>query len=316
MGHVLLCQNVRRDASCAGATRGGWTHLIKLVLCDMDGTLKPFGLDRVSPRSIRAIHELRRAGIEFGPATGREPVDLYDFFGGDDSCYATGIMANGKIVDVDRERVLAKTLDHAALKRLEAFCLGNPEYALVAYVPAPDKGGRPQARVIISGATADEVEAYARRTGITLAEGSEIASIPEGEILTAGFAYMGESEDAMGELRNRLAAAFPEFDFVRPAPTFFDVLPHGWTKASAFEVLLQYLNISRDEVAFFGDSENDVAMLRAVGASFAVSNGTRVAQGAARYHIGDAADDSVAKVMEAIARSGGELTIPEDALPR
>ena len=37
--------------------------MIKLVLCDMDGTLKPFGRDRVSGRSVRAIHELRAAGI-------------------------------------------------------------------------------------------------------------------------------------------------------------------------------------------------------------------------------------------------------------
>ena len=74
--------------------------------------------------------------------------------------------------------------------------------------------------------------------------------------------------------------------------------------------------ITRDEVAFFGDSENDVALMGEVAHAFAVSNASMVARSAARYHIGDAADDSVAKVMEAIARSGGALEIPEDALPR
>ena len=109
--------------------------MIKLVLCDMDGTLKPFGRDRVSERSVSAIHELRDAGIQFGPATGREAVDLYPFFGGDGSCFATGILANGKQVYVDGELVLERPLDLAALKRLEAYCLDNPDFALIVYVP-------------------------------------------------------------------------------------------------------------------------------------------------------------------------------------
>lgn len=290
--------------------------MIRLVLCDMDGTLKPFGRDRVSRRSVRAIHELRDAGIQFGPATGREAVDLYPFFGGDESCFATGILANGKQVYVDGELVLERPLDLPALKRLEAYCLDNPDFALVVYVPTGEKGGRPSADVILSGTTERDVEAYGRRTGLTVSEGRRLGRVPDAKIVTAGFAYMGESAEPMGAIRNDLRERFPEFDFVRPSPQFFDVLPRGWNKATALAPLLERLGITRDEVAFFGDSENDVALMGEVTHAFAVSNASTVARSAARYHIGDAADDSVAKVMEAIARSGGALEIPEDALPR
>lgn len=290
--------------------------MIKLVLCDMDGTLKPFGRDRVSGRSVRAIHELRAAGIQFGPATGREAVDLYPFFGGDESCFAMGILANGKQVYVDGELVLERPLDLPALKRLEAYCLDNPDFALVVYAPAGEKCGRPTADVILSGTTEREVEAYGRRTGLMVSEGRRLGHVPDAKIVTAGFAYMGESAEPMGAIRNDLRERFPEFDFVRPSPQFFDVLPRGWNKATALAPLLERLGITRDEVAFFGDSENDVALMGEVAHSFAVSNASTVARSAARYRIGDAADDSVAKVMEAIARPAVALEIPEDALPR
>ena len=284
--------------------------MIKLVLCDMDGTLKPFGRDRVSERSVSAIHELRDAGIQFGPATGREAVDLYPFFGGDESCFATGILANGKQVYVDGELVLERPLDLAALKRLEAYCLESPDFALIVYVPTGEKCGRPTADVILSGTTEREVEAYARRTGLTTSEGRRLGRVPDAKIVTAGFAYMGESAEPMAAIRNDLRERFPEFDFVRPSPQFFDVLPRGWNKATALAPLLEHLGITRDEVAFFGDSENDLPMIAAVPNSVAVANASEDVAKAARWHIGPSRDDSVAAALEQIAAAAPTGDMP------
>ena len=291
--------------------------MIKIVLCDMDGTLLPFGRRQVSERAMAAIRELRSAGIEFGVATGREPVDLRSFFHDDESCYRTGVMANGKIVDVEGERVLERPLDHGALVRLAEFASTDPSYALITYVQDADERGRACTRVMVNGSTRDEVLAFYRRAGLSLAETGpcEVGPVADGKIMTAAFACLDEHPD-MGRLRERLGEAVPEFDYVLPAPTVLDVLPRGWTKADALRVLEERLGIGPEEVAFFGDSENDIAMMDAVPVSFVVSSGSHVAQTAARYRIGDAADDSVAKVMEAIARSGGEVAIPEDAMPR
>jgi hypothetical protein len=88
---------------------------IKLVLCDMDGTLVPFGHDGVSDRTIRAIHELVESGIHFGPSSGRERGDLVRFFYGDELCLGTGIMGGGKMVYVDGELVYRRTLPYDAL---------------------------------------------------------------------------------------------------------------------------------------------------------------------------------------------------------
>lgn len=294
----------------AGVTEAGGCAVIRLVLSDMDGTLVPFGRDRVSRRSIEAIHELRRAGIQFGPASGREPVDLMRFFSGDASCFATGIMANGKMIDVDGRRVKTVHLENAALRRLEDYAREDPDCLLVVYVPKADGRGDDSTEIVAAGIGAGGIEEFCERAGVPMPDVT-VGKVPDARITSAGF--MCVDVDRLDAVRSQVEVLCPELDFARPAPTFLDVLPHGWTKASALPVLEEELGIGREEIAFFGDSENDVALLGAIPNSFAVSSGSAVAQAAARHRIGDAADDSVAAVFEAIARSGGELVVPEEA---
>jgi hydroxymethylpyrimidine pyrophosphatase-like HAD family hydrolase len=69
--------------------------MIKLVLSDMDNTLIPFGKERVSQRTVDAIHACQEQGVDFGPTTGRDRAELASFFGGDRSCYNTAVAVNG-----------------------------------------------------------------------------------------------------------------------------------------------------------------------------------------------------------------------------
>jgi hydroxymethylpyrimidine pyrophosphatase-like HAD family hydrolase len=276
----------------------------------MDGTLVPFGRNHVSQRAVEAIHELRRAGIQFGPASGREPVDLLRLFSGDATCFATGIMANGKMVDVDGRRIKTVHLENSALRRLEDYAFEDPDCLLMVYVPRTDREGNASTDVVFTGIEAGEVDEYCERAGVPLS-GVTAGKVPDVRITSAGFMCL--DLDRFDTVRSQIEVLCPELDFARPAPTFLDVLPHGWTKASALPLLEEELDIGRDEIAFFGDSENDVAMLKAVPNSFAVSSGSSVAQEAARHRIGDASEDSVAAVFEAIARTGGEIRVPEEA---
>ena len=87
--------------------------MIKLVLSDMDNTLLPFGSHQVSDRARAAIAEVRAAGIQFGPATGRDYVELMRFFAGDESCFSTGLLSNGKKVVVDGDVRRLSLVDNA-----------------------------------------------------------------------------------------------------------------------------------------------------------------------------------------------------------
>ena len=239
--------------------------MIKLVLSDMDGTLVPFGRDAISRRTAAAIRMLHMAGIDFGPATGREPVDLRRFFRGEERLFSTGIMANGKLVSYRGRLLRTIYLDHEGLQRLAGLACERDDCTLNIYVPCKDERGRASAHVQFVGVSDAELASARGVTGLALM-GEATDRLPSVPLISAGFMCLGSTrQDAVSqarEMRPQLYRLCPQFDFLRPSPPFFDVLPKGWNKA------------------------------------------------AARFHIGDAGEDAVAQVMEAIASHGGELVIP------
>ena len=93
--------------------------MIKFVLSDMDNTLIPFGNELVSQRTIDAIHACQEQGIDVGPASGRDRGELSSFFGGDASCYNTGVLVNGQRIYYLGEIVYEKTLPRDELRAVE-----------------------------------------------------------------------------------------------------------------------------------------------------------------------------------------------------
>lgn len=92
--------------------------------------------------------------------------------------------------------------------------------------------------------------------------------------------------------------------------TLIDVSPRGWDKGSAVVVLARELGVRLDEVAVFGDSENDLPMLRAAPNSVAVANASAEAHAVARWHIGPSGDDAVASALEDIAQAARTSSLP------
>lgn len=275
--------------------------MIKLVLTDMDGTLLPFGHTLVSERTQAAIHALLDAGIAFGPASGRDPDDILTNFKGDTACVRTGVFVNGKVVRLDGQTIYKRPIDPKDLQKLIDFLAPLQDcFALAAL--SDDEGGVYFAPL---GATKEEFERAKRESPFTV-NMRWVDEIPEQQIFLLNAIYspvLGDKDTAA----HRLHEAVPEFDFVAPAPSWFDVLPHGWSKADAAELLLKRMGLTPDQVVFFGDSDNDLTMLHRLPQTFVVSNGSPLALGAGRWHIGAAAEDAPAQVMEAIARSGGKL---------
>lgn len=281
--------------------------MIRLVLCDMDGTLLPFGCREVSRRTIGAIEELRHAGVRFGPASGRELEDMTGFFGRGSVTIENGILANGRYVLADGQVVYRRELDREALQKVVDYAVSQRDCGLVTHGPVRPDGSSER---LLLGASAEEA------AGMRTSEGgrvdvSLVPELPDCPILTVGFLCSG-SADRLSEVRRDLAVTAPELDFVSPAPGFLDVLPHGWNKGTALDPLLEALGIEADEVAFFGDSENDLALMHRLPNSICVENGSDEAKRTASFRIARDLDDAPAQVMEAIARSGGDLAIPDE----
>ena len=134
--------------------------------------------------------------------------------------------------------------------------------------------------------------------------------VPEVPLIAATLAATS-GRPACRFIDTKLSPAFPEFDIVSPTPNWYDIVPHGVSKASGLHVLMDKLGLSDEEVVVFGDAANDVPVFREVTNSVAVANATKEVAALARYHIGACADDGVAVALEDIAQAAERNTLPE-----
>ncbi|MBQ1840489.1 MAG: HAD-IIB family hydrolase [Atopobiaceae bacterium] len=275
--------------------------MIKLVLSDMDGTLLPKGGAHVSYRTVTAIRELVEAGVRFAPATGRQAYELDERFFGVRECYQTAITANGKRVYVDGELRYEVLMDRDVLLRVEKALSEVPNAFLIVEPAVNDKGKRPWPCI---GARKGDAEWFGKTVGFP----AEVAdSLPDEEFISAEVACAG-SDEQYEELIDQLRALAPECDFVTSQTHWCDILPKGSNKGTALMALLEELGIGVDEAVFFGDMENDLALMELVPDSVAVANATPAAAEAARWHVGDVADEGATVAIEQIteaAKTGG-----------
>ena len=213
----------------------------------------------------------------------------------------TGIFSNGKRVRANGRYVRTVLLDHDVLVRLDRLLRPERGMFLVCYPEQTDLSN-PAYGV---GATREELAVFEARTKFT---GTPVEEVPEEDFIAATIACPGGPE-RMERCRAIVAEGVPEARVVSPIPEWFDVLPQGVSKADGLEALLDALGIGIDEVAVFGDAENDLEIMRKVPHSVAVANATDEVLRAARHHVGASADEGVADALLEIARAtqAGEL---------
>ena len=263
----------------------------------MDNTIVPMGARCISERMREAIHTATDAGVLFGPATGRDTVELFRFFRADESCYRTGVMSNGKRVLADGKTVSLTLIPHEGLAAIAEALRGREMF--VNCYPAESNLLNPAYAV---GAPSDEVmNRFEARLGFN---GGRVDEVPQIDFVAATIACPAEAESMeqqMADVRRIVDEVAPDLRVVAPIPGWFDIMPKGVSKASGFDALLEATGFGEDEVVVFGDAENDLEILNRVKYSVAVANATPAAAEAAAYHIGACEDDAVADALFRIA---------------
>ena len=282
--------------------------MIRLALTDLDNTLIPVGAPHASMHAIAAIHAALDAGMWFGPVSGRVPAAMRWMFGGDDACSRTGAFVNGQLVYADDKLIHAELLARGDLLHVAEWIAPHEGCALVVY-DLSDVSETTDGTAYYLGARADEL---ARHQEVFGNHPRTLATLENGTYVKANL-RCDLPRPQMVALRNALRKEFPQLDFVFPANEgpFVDILPHGWGKGRAVEVLMDHLGLARDEVAVFGDSENDISMFEVVEHSVAVQNAGSDAAAYARHHIGSSEDDAVADALFALAEAARTGDMPE-----
>jgi hydroxymethylpyrimidine pyrophosphatase-like HAD family hydrolase len=279
--------------------------MIKLALTDLDDTLIPLAhRGSASDRTIEAIHAMLDAGLHFGPVTGRTPSGVSATFHEDERCYATGAYANGQIVMLDGEVIHKEWCSAEALQRVADVMDELGEGALAVYdIEGPDRSGW-----FVSSDAARCEHGF----GWKLNNYHTMPHVKAPMLKSNVHVLSSLPRERHIEIRDLLRREVPELDFVFPSNTapLIDVTPKGYGKGSAAAILAEALSIGIDEIAVFGDSENDLVMLASVPNSVAVANASDEAKAAARWECGCSDDEGVADALLAIAAAAATGEMP------
>ena len=232
---------------------------MKLIFFDIDGTLVPNGIMKMSKGTKEAIRQARANGhicmINTGRTkklVGEELTGQVEFDG-----YLLGC---GTMMIYHNELLLHKTFERELSKR------------------------------ILEGLTRYRIDA--------VLEGSEeIYGQPLEMLYTASFRkylskhqklYCHSFENAVGnydklylhvdnlkELDGFYKEFEAELDFIDREGGFFEVVPKGYSKATAIHYMAQRLQIPMEDTVAIGDSNNDLAMLSCVNTAIAMGNATK-----------------------------------------
>ena len=225
---------------------------IKLIASDLDGTLLLGKATKCNPELFPLIEELTRRGVYFMPASGRQYPSLQRLFA----------PVKDKIMYLCENGALVMHLDQVLMKR--RF---EDELALRISHTVYE---HPDCEVLISGERTSYVIPKDNSFVTYLRDdiGNNITVIDRPERIEEPI--MKISYFTPEDRRDAATADFErEFDgqclIMTSGNRWVDFAPLGTSKGSALKEIGEKLDIRPEEMAAFGDNENDRAMLEFVG---------------------------------------------------
>ena len=262
--------------------------MYRLIALDVDGTLlTPEG--QVSARTVQAIADARKAGVHVVLATGRSAPEAGYF---------------SKLAGCDPWAVC---LGGAAIADMESF------HHVRQWSMAPDAGMKalrliqpePLSRMVFAGEVnlmdpASDVyfvrhypyDCFHRHKVVT----EDMAAYIEERGLPVTKLYAVGEPDQFPPLLERIRQ-LPGLELTSSGQNNFEVMPSGINKGKALELLGRQWGIPLAETAAIGDSDNDLAMLRAVGCPIAMGNGSAAVKEVACHVTDTNGADGVAKAI-------------------
>ncbi len=277
----------------------------KLIAADMDGTLLNDDL-RVSERTLEAIRRYREAGGIFTISTGRAPGALSSYI------HVLGL-------DEKPEKVICNLgcmiVDSATLKpEFTSGMSGETAAALVRFAVPRSK--------FVQVYTTDGLklsektpmtEIYCDAVGIDAEAVGDLAEHCAATDAVVIKALLIVDEREVDGLISLLSAEFPELQFIQSTapllqrlravdndlrPTMIECLSAGVNKGTGLKRLAKLYGVKMSEIAAFGDSFNDIEMIKAAGLGVAMGNACEPMRKLADIVAETNNADGVAKIIE------------------
>lgn len=276
--------------------------MIKLVCSDIDGTLVPDGTDKINPEIFPVIRELKKRGIQFVAASGRQYESMRKLFlpVADDIIFVT----DGGNVTIEKGELASVTKMGAAdIEELMEAIDKIPDCTQMAAAPKTSYIPKDQTELI-------ELMDKGYHYHITLVDDIKEA-LTDDIVKVSLFDKNGKAEEK--------AALLPEkwrnherVQGVCAGDVWLDFVSRKGGKGRAIRDIQKGLSITPEETMVFGDNINDLEMLACAKYSFAVGNAREEVKAAANYIADTNINDGVLKELKNYLQKTGNFNGMEE----
>lgn len=262
--------------------------MIRMIALDVDGTLlTPRG--EVTAETVRAIRTARERGVKVVLSTGRsvpEAVWLTGLTGCDSRAVCIGGAVVADVTDgrhLHRWDIRPKTartvLELLRGRPLSCMVFAGEANVLDRASDAFFRATYPYPAYLDNTVAVDDVSAYLHAHGRPLTK------------------IHAEGDPAIFPPLLEELGRLPGLTLTSSGADNFEVVAGGVDKGKALCLMAQEWGIAPEEIAAIGDSDNDLAMLRAVGCPVAMGNASDEVKAAAAMVTAGNEEDGVAKAI-------------------
>lgn len=264
----------------------------KLIFLDIDGTL--VGFDGKMPESTRAV--LGRAvekGHHLIVSTGRLAAQVYPWLF-EKAIFDGFISSSGANIKWKGEQVACNFWSHDQVKR---FCEAAASVGAAVF-------GHTETNLIAEPGAVEHQVSFFAKFGL---ERWQFQSLLDNVLVADPCGYPNiekgiyiDSGHSVAEMQALLGDEFKVdgYSFGPIPPTSGEVTLAGVSKASAIEVLCDYLGVGIEDTVAIGDGSNDIEMVKRAGCGIAMGNGVEELKAVADHVCGRIEEDGLAAAFE------------------
>lgn len=245
---------------------------IKIIFFDIDGTLLNPQTGCISEKTVQALNALKENGIILCVATGRPTVSLPDFKGLPFDVFLT---FNGSLCYTEKETIFSNPISTQDVRNIiqNAASIGRPVSLAL------------KDRLAANGMDKD-LSDYYTLASLELSVAEDFETVCEEEVYQV---MLGCREEDHEDIVRGVDAVKIAVSWDRAV----DVIPANAGKGSGIRKVLEYYHLEPSEALAFGDNNNDIEMLQAVGTGVAMGNATEQLKAVADEVCGSVFQDGI-----------------------
>ena len=233
--------------------------MIKLITCDIDGTLIKNYAEDLEPSFFELIKKFKKQGVLFVATSGRQTPNLKVLFEpvSNDISY---ISENGALITHNNKIIYKSAMEDKLARKLANKILNTPNFEVLVcsanttyVIPKRDE---------FLNHIKNEV-----KNDITIV--NSLDDIKTEILKVSIYDYTGVTEEKLKHITEEFDK---HFNHTVSGLHWYDFMNYNTHKGNAIEILQKELNISKDETAAFGDNFNDIEMLKDAKYSFAMED--------------------------------------------